>query len=127
MDETRGAKTTKCWLLELTRTTLADYWRTRARVTICSLEALVDTGWEGPREKTPSRSNTAAERVQRLLQALPAPHREVLTCRFLLQLSIRDTALQLGLTVTNVKVIQYRALKRAADLAPVVVGALPRQ
>jgi len=62
----------------------------------------------------------AVDRVQRLLQALPAPYREVITCRFLLQLSIRDTALSLGLTVANVKVVQYRALKRAADLAPIV-------
>jgi RNA polymerase sigma-70 factor (ECF subfamily) len=54
LDTTRGAKTAKRWLIELTRTTLADYWRARARVTICSLEALLDTGWEGPLEEPPS-------------------------------------------------------------------------
>ena len=122
MDTTRGAKTAKRWLIELTRTTLADYWRARARVTICSLEALVDTGWEGPLEEPPSRGNTAVDRVQRLLQALPTPYREILTRRFLLQLSIRDTALSLGLTVANVKVVQHCALKRAADLAPVLLS-----
>lgn len=121
MDTTRGAETEKRWLIEITRTTLADYWRARSRVTTCSLEALVDTGWESPLQE-PSRGTTAADRVQRLLQALPAPYREVLTCRFLLQHSIRDTALKLGLTVANVKVVQYRALKRAADLAPVILG-----
>ncbi len=120
MDMTRGAKTAKRWLIELTRTTRADYWR--ARVTTCSLEASVDTGWQGSREEPPSRGNTAVDRVQRLLQALPAPYREVLTRRFLLQLSIRDTALGLGLTVANVKVVQHRALTRAADLAPVLLG-----
>jgi RNA polymerase sigma-70 factor (ECF subfamily) len=39
-----------------------------------------------------------------------------LTYRFLLNLSVRETALSMGLTETNVKVVQFRALKRAADL-----------
>lgn len=122
LDETRGARSAKYWLIELTRTTLADYWRARARISTCSLESLLDGGWEGPLEEPPALSNTAAEQVQRLFQALPAPYREVLTCRFLLHLSYRDTALRLGLTVANVKVVQHRALKRAAALAPVVLG-----
>jgi RNA polymerase sigma-70 factor (ECF subfamily) len=54
------------------------------------------------------------------LQALPPHYREVLTCRFLLNLSIRETALQLGLSEANVKVLQFRALKRAADLEELV-------
>ena len=48
------------------------------------------------------------------MQALPAHYRDVLTCRFLLNLSIRETATRLGLTEANVKVLQLRALKRAA-------------
>ncbi len=69
-----------------------------------------------------TEDNSAAARVERLLQALPAPYREVLTCRFLLNLSIRETARRVGLTVTNVKVIQSRALKRAAELDLAVTG-----
>jgi RNA polymerase sigma-70 factor (ECF subfamily) len=122
LDDTRGAKVAKFWLFQLTRTTIADYWRTRARAPTYSLEALLDTGWEGPTEEPRSSTDTAANRVQLLLQALPAPYREVLTCRFLLNLSIRDTARRMGLTVSNVKVLQFRALKRAADLAPTVLG-----
>ncbi len=59
------------------------------------------------------------ERVKRLMQALPNHYREVLTCRFLLNLSIRETATRLGLTEANVKVVQFRALKRAAVVTPV--------
>jgi DNA-directed RNA polymerase specialized sigma24 family protein len=55
------------------------------------------------------------EQVRRILQALPAHYREVLTCRFLLNLTIHETALRMNLTGTNVKVIQFRALKRAAS------------
>ncbi len=60
--------------------------------------------------------------MRRILQALPEHYREVLTCRFLLNLSIRDTAQKMGLTEANVKVLQFRALKRAADLESVVTG-----
>ena len=58
----------------------------------------------------------AAQRLARLLGGLPASYRDVLTCRFLLNLTIRDTALHLGLSEANVKVTQLRALKRAAEL-----------
>jgi RNA polymerase sigma-70 factor (ECF subfamily) len=51
---------------------------------------------------------------------LPERYREVLTCRFLLNLSIKETALRMGLTEANVKVIQFRALKSAADIEQVI-------
>lgn len=71
-------------------------------------------------ENAEAADKSAPERVQRLLQRLPAHYRDVLTCRFLLTLSIRDTARRLGLTEANVKVMQFRALKRAAELESVV-------
>jgi RNA polymerase sigma-70 factor, ECF subfamily len=123
MDNTRGSIEVNIWLFQLTRTTIADYWRTRARDSTCSLEVLLDSGWEGPTEEPRSVNNTAANQVQLLLPALPARYREVLTCRYLLHLSIRDTARRMGLTVANVKVVQFRALKRAAELAPSVFGS----
>lgn len=119
----RGALSVQKWLFQVARTTIADYWRARYRIATSSLEALLDAGWEGPAESEQTMITTGpVERVQRLLQALPEHYREVLNCRFLLNLSIRDTALQLGLTEANVKVLQFRALKRAADLEDLVSG-----
>jgi RNA polymerase sigma-70 factor, ECF subfamily len=123
MDNTHGSKEMNIWLFQLTRTTIADYWRTRARASISSLEALLDTGWEGPAEEPFASNDTAIDHVQLLLQSLPPHYREVLICRFLLTLSIRDTAQRMGLTVANVKVMQFRALKRATELAPTVLGS----
>jgi len=83
----------------------------------------VDAGWEGPTIEEPTvASDSAAARIQPILQALPEQYREVLHCRFLLKLSIKATALRMGVTVGNVKVLQFRALKRAADLEYVVTG-----
>ena len=121
LDESRAAEETTMWLFQITRTTIADYWRARARASLCSLETLLDTGWDGPTQESLPQNDTAAERVQLLLQALPTQYREVLTCRFLLNLSIRGTAQRLGLTPANVKVLQFRSLKHAAKLSPTVL------
>lgn len=112
----RGALSAQKWLFQVARTTIADFWRARYRIATSSLEALLDAGWEGPTQSEAVEINTSpAERVQRLLQALPEHYREVLTCRFLLNLSIRETAQRLGLSEANVKVMQFRAIKRASD------------
>lgn len=117
----RGVLSVQKWLFQVARTTIADYWRAHYRIATSSLEALLDSGWEGPMESEQVALSTGpVEQVQKLLQALPEHYREVLTCRFLLNLSIRDTALQLGLTEANVKVLQFRALKRAADLEDLI-------
>lgn len=123
MDATRGPLSMQKWLFQVARTTLADYWRTYYRGSISSLEELLDAGWEGPTEgETLEISIHPSERVQRILRALPEHYQEVLTCRFLLSLSIKETALHMGLTEANVKVLQFRALKRAADLDPFITA-----
>ena len=125
VDIERGSQSMQKWLFQVARTTIADYWRAHYRVSTSSLEELLDNGWEGPSEEEPAAMNSKPEdRVRGILQALPEHYREVLTCRFLLNLSIRDTAIRMGLTESNVKVLQFRALKRAGDLEQVVTGTM---
>lgn len=124
VDQQRGPQSMQKWLFQVARTTIADYWRAYYRISVSSLEELLDAGWEGPvEEEVPPINLAPSERVQRILQVLPDHYREVLTCRFLLNLSIKETSLRMGLTEANVKVLQFRALKRAADLEPAVMGA----
>jgi len=123
VDTERGSQSIQKWLFQVARTTIADYWRAHYRVSVNSLEELLEAGWEGPADEEPAVMDGKPEdRVQRILQALPEHYREVLTCRFLLNLSIHDTAMRMNLTEANVKVLQFRALKRAADLEYVIVG-----
>jgi RNA polymerase sigma-70 factor (ECF subfamily) len=61
-------------------------------------------------------SATPQDRVRRLLEQLPEHYRDVLTYRFLLNLSIKETAVRMGLSEANVKVLQFRALKKAGRL-----------
>ncbi len=120
IDAERGQQSMQKWLFQVAHTTIADYWRCYYRTSTSSLEELLDSGWEGPAEANPiSVSITPTEKVHSILRLLPAHQREVLTCRFLLNLSIKETASKLNLTEANVKVLQFRALKRAAELEPI--------
>jgi len=122
LDLKRSMQSAQAWLFLVARTTIADYWRSHYRGSASSLEELLEAGWEEPtEEEAVVGSSTAAEQVKDILQALPERDREVLTCRFLLNLSTRETAVRMGLTETNVKVVQFRALKRASQLKGVDV------
>ena len=122
----RDPQSRRTWLFRVAHTTIIDYWRAHGRMITRSLEALVEAGWEGPAEGDWfGLGGRAAERVQRLLQALPLRSQEVLTCRFLLGLSIRETAVRMGLTEVNVRTVQFRALKQAAALEWVIDGSTP--
>ena len=121
INQERSLQSMHKWLFLVARTTIADYWRAHYRLPTNSLDALLETGWEGPAEQEPiALSDRLLERVQRILQALPERYRKVLTCRFLLKLSLRDTAVSMGATVATIKTLQFRALKRAADLERIV-------
>lgn len=121
IDHERSRLSMKKWLYLIARSIIADYLRAQYRLPKSSLDELLEAGWEGPTElEVIAASNRAEERVERLLQALPEKYREVLKCRFLLKLSVKATALKLGVTEANVKVMQFRALKRAANLEQVV-------
>lgn len=123
IDYQRDQHSLQKWLMQVMRTTIADYWRIHYQLSSHSLEQLLDAGWEGPADypgATPEEPVRAsldpAQHVQQILRALPENQREVLTCRFLLNLSIKETAQSLGLTESNVKVLQFRALKHAANI-----------
>jgi len=117
IDIQRGQQSMQAWLFQVAHTTVADYWRHYYRADVRSLEELQEAGWEGPvEEEVTLNSQAPGEKVHALLSLLPEQQREVLTCRFLLHLSIKETALRMGITEANVKVTQFRALKRAAEL-----------
>jgi RNA polymerase sigma-70 factor, ECF subfamily len=117
LDYEYNAQKMRNWLFQVAHSTVADYWRAFYRVPTSSLEVLLEAGWEGPPEDVVlGESSSAAERVQDILQDMPGRFREVLICRFLLSLSVRETAERMGVSEANVKTLQYRALKRAAGL-----------
>jgi RNA polymerase sigma factor (sigma-70 family) len=116
LDLARNEAALQMWLFHVTWTTLADYGRAHARDSTTSLERLQAQGWRGSEASRVSVNQAARDQVQQLLAVLPETYRTVLTYRFLLQYSLRETARAMGITLANVKVLQFRALKRAASL-----------
>lgn len=117
LDQERGAQSIQSWLFQVARTTVADHWRKFYRLRVNSLDDLLEAGWEGPVDEPATAPSSMPEvRVHRLLTRLPDRYREVLSYRFLLNYSIRETADKMGLSEANVKVLQFRALKKAAAL-----------
>jgi RNA polymerase sigma-70 factor (ECF subfamily) len=113
LDAGRDAQSIQSWLFQVARTTVADHWREFYRLRADSLDHLLLAGWEAAAHETTPMTD-ASERAQRILDRLPPRYRDVLTYRFLLNYSVRETADQMHLSEANVKVLQFRALKRAA-------------
>ena len=97
----------RSWLYRVAQTTLADHWREDYAEDAGSLDEDVS------RAPALRENLEAAQRVDALLATLPDQYRRVLELRFLRGYSVRETAHELNLSETNVKVLQFRALNRA--------------
>jgi RNA polymerase sigma factor (sigma-70 family) len=102
----------RAYLLATARTALAGYWRRSLGREVTTLdEEIPDTVFADP----PVRSQIP-DRVAAILAALPEKYRRILELRFLDAYSVREAAAELGISVTNAKVLQYRALRLAAQV-----------
>lgn len=97
----------RAWLYRVAQTTLADHWREFYAEATAELEEDIQRDAQGP------ENHEAVGRVEALLTTLPENYRRVLELRFLRGYSVRETARELGLSESNVKVLQFRALNRA--------------
>src|SRR5260370_16334391 len=52
LDQERNPLSIQKWLLQIARTTVADYWRAHYRIPSSSLDELLNAGWEGPSDET---------------------------------------------------------------------------
>ena len=100
----------RAYLFATARTVLADHWASQYGVELAEMDdldlpAAPDTPGDG-----------GAARATAILERLPDNYRQVLELRFLRGYSIRDTAREMAVTVTNAKVLQWRALRRAARI-----------
>ena len=100
----------RAYLLATARTVLADHWRRTLgrQVTTIDPEALADEFAE------PAGRPQAVDQVRQVLAALPERYRTILELRFLQAATIREAAGQMGISVANAKVLQFRALRHAA-------------
>jgi RNA polymerase sigma-70 factor (ECF subfamily) len=122
LDVDRPAAQVSAWLYRVAENAVADYWRAFYRLPQIGVEQ-VAAAWEPvmpqPDPRADSDADRAATAVRRLLKRLPDQYARVLELRFLQRLSVAETASRLGITNGNAKVLQYRALRKAALLVEV--------
>lgn len=104
------------YLYATARSVLATFWTGRSRLPESELPEEVWAAGGGD-ELLPSPATAAS--VTRILAGLPPSQRRVLELRFLHGYSVREVADEMAKSVGSVKVMQLRALRRAAATAGV--------
>jgi RNA polymerase sigma-70 factor (ECF subfamily) len=103
------------YLVATTRTVLADHWRRRLGLQLTVIDENVVAA--APTHDDSHTGDDPMPRIQRLLDLLPPNYRRILTLRFLESQSVRSAAAMMNVSVANARVLQHRALRRAAELS----------
>jgi RNA polymerase sigma factor (sigma-70 family) len=101
----------RAYLKATARTVLAAHWRATLGREITSIDDL-DLAAPDSEESI----STAPQRIDAVLDTLPDHYRRILELRFLQGRSIKESAVELGITAANAKVLQHRALRLAAQV-----------
>jgi RNA polymerase sigma-70 factor (ECF subfamily) len=119
LDTTRDGGQIVSWLYRVSQNAIADYWRAFYRLPVIGTDQ-VAPGWEPQQpdevQESPGHTAAAVRRVKRVLERLPQRYALVLELRFLKRLTVAETAQEMGISHGNAKILQYRALRKAAML-----------
>lgn len=106
----------KNWLFGIAKNLLKGYYRQKYQKPL-ELDENIATDFQKEKEYDTSDQIPADQKMeselQGILQRLPQHYRDVLSLRFLKGYSVAETALALGVSEENAKVLQHRALKKA--------------
>ena len=111
--EGTAAPAVRAYLYATARSVLATFWSGRARVPEAELP---DDIWVQPAGDELLPSDETATWVARILAGLSPSQRLVLELRFLRGYSLREVADEMGKSVGSIKVMQLRALRKAAAI-----------
>jgi RNA polymerase sigma-70 factor (ECF subfamily) len=102
------------WLYTTARTTIVDHWQAQRQSEMRSLSGLEEQVLVS--DDTAEVSQQAQMRVQHLLSLLPERDRTILTLHYLEGYSAASIAEALGTSAGHIRVLQLRALRRAAQV-----------
>ncbi len=97
------------WLYAIARNNLTDHWRKKKPEPLAEDFDVVD---DKPSHEEVLDKKMEIRRAVKALALLPEEMKSVVALRFLQGYSVRDTAEALDMSEANVRVVQYRALKK---------------
>ena len=112
--EDQSAASARGWLYATARTTIVDYWQAQSQYEVRSLSGLEEQLHF--RADTATANQQVEMRVQHLLSLLPERDRTILTLHYLQGYSAAEIASALGTSAGHIRVLQLRALRRAAQV-----------
>jgi RNA polymerase sigma-70 factor (ECF subfamily) len=115
LDPTREEHSIVAWLYRVARNIVTDYWRHGQSAPVIALDQVRNLRASTVRPDI-ARQDQAARHATELLNMLPANYRAVLHHRLIEGMTVAETAEKMSTSTANVKVLQHRALKRAAEL-----------
>src|SRR5256884_527082 len=112
--EDQSSESARGWLYATARTTIVDYWQAQSQYEMHSLSGLEEQLLLS--DDIAFANQQVEMRVQHLLSLLPERDRIVLTLRYLQGYSAAEIARALGTSAGHIRVLQLRALRRAAQV-----------
>lgn len=108
------------WLYGIARHAIADFWRTRYKLREELVAEFSGIGAGAVAlDETPAADadDPRVAKAEAVFKELSEQYRTVLQHRFVAQHTVAETAEAMQITTGNVKVLQHRALKKAAEIA----------
>ncbi|HXJ63250.1 MAG TPA: sigma-70 family RNA polymerase sigma factor [Actinomycetota bacterium] len=109
----------RAYLIATARTVLAGYWRRTLGIEVTAIDVDAAVAFM---DDPPPPPGDPDDRTERVLARLPERYRRILELRFLKSMSIKEAATEMGVSVGNAKVLQHRALQRAAEVGKDLVS-----
>ncbi len=97
------------WLYAIARNTLTDHWRKKKAI---PLDEEIEIADDAPTQEEIMDKKLEQKRTVRAISRLPEDMKSVVNLRFMQAYSVKETAEALGMSESNVRVVQYRALKK---------------
>ena len=112
--EDQSLASVRGWLYATARTTIVDHWQAQSQSELRSLSGLEEQLLKS--DDSAEASQQAEMRVQHLLSLLPERDRRILTLHYLQGYNAAEIAEALGTSAGHIRVLQLRALRRAAQV-----------
>lgn len=109
----------RTWLLSIAHYTLMDFYRQQYKTPELPLEQLPPAALADKPDRTPLPADNhsgKSDLLADILQSLPENYRQILELRFIEACSVKEAAQAMGISQNYAKVLQHRALNKAAEI-----------